>query len=702
MRRLPYALLPCLAAVLAAQPDDAQPDPALPDAERLNIEADIMEGSPATGLVTARGNVRVSDRGLLLLADELRYETQGDTLAAKGNVVLTRESNRVLAEELVYHRRDASFAATDVRLGGQLIYAEGESASGTPDEIVVTKARVIYGEPGPWQPTLTADRLTLLSGRRLQSENARAGIGDAQFVPFPRLQQDLTRPFLGDVALTGGFRRSLGAFALARAHVPLSESVRLGGDVGIYTSRGVMAGPSGRYSVAGETHRLAGHFRSGYIRDGGNREVDLLGEPVPKDRVFGEWQHSQALNRNLTLSAQLNWWSDSEVLRDFLPDAFFPVQEPDTFVESLYRGPNYFLSVFARFQPNRFHAVQERLPEIRLDLLPFSLGNGFVHHAQAGAAVLREDPPGGGPGLRSDRIDGYTAIERPFAPKEWLAFTPIAGGRVTHYAHSEGAARTGDATRLLGEVGFDAVLRSSATFDYRNPRWKIDGLRHLLTPRISYRYISGAEKDLARIPRIDRESFSTYLPPLGLGDIRHLDDLRPANTLRLSIDNILQTRDPTEGTRDLVSFNLANDFRFKRRPGEREVSELHAELSLTPASWVQVDLYQSLRPASMALKELNAAVSIRDGTVWSLRFANHFLRGEIEDYSIDGRYRINEVFEALTRVRYDARQRRFNEQSYGLAHNIGNIWLISYEMSLYSGRRRESSFGFRVSVEAVR
>ena len=86
----------------------------------------------------------------------------------------------------------------------------------------------------------------------------------------------------------------------------------------------------------------------------------------------------------------------------------------------------------------------------------------------------------------------------------------------------------------------------------------------------------------------------------------------------------------------------------------------------------------------------------------SALLGNNFLRREIHDYSIDGRMRLTERFEALTRLHYDVRRRRFNEQAYGIAQNIGNTWLISYTVSLYSGRRRESSFGFNVQIDTVR
>mgnify|MGYP006866426482 CR=1 FL=1 len=95
----------------------------------------------------------------------------------------------------------------------------------------------------------------------------------------------------------------------------------------------------------------------------------MLGRPIPVDRGYADWSHRQRLAPDLTLNARLNWWKDSDVLRDFRPEAYFPVQEPDTFVEATYAGANTLVSLFARFQPNSFQRVQERLPELRFDLV---------------------------------------------------------------------------------------------------------------------------------------------------------------------------------------------------------------------------------------------------------------------------------------------------------------------------------------------
>ncbi|MBL9186091.1 MAG: LPS assembly protein LptD [Opitutaceae bacterium] len=673
----------------------------------LGLDADDVQFRVVDGatVAEAKGNARFEGEGMLLTADAIRYEQRTESFYATGRVVLTRGTVRLLADRLTYRRTDGQFSAEGVRFGTPPYFAEAERAEGTPKELTLHRARVSYGEPGGWQPTFRAEKFTFAPNQRVETENASAGIGLTQPLPFPKFEHDFRRPIEAAVALNGGFRRSLGAFVEAGVMIPVSRTLRVGPDLGLYTARGVMIGPALSYSDPKDPEKLRGTFHSGYIRDHGDRSTDLLGRPIQPDRAWAEWQHHQQLAPNLTLNAQLHWWKDSEITRDFRPRAFFPVQEPDSFVEAIYGGANYFVTAFARVQPNRFHRVQERLPELRFDLLPLALPGGFVERFSASAAALREDPVGGvGRELRSDRLDAYYQLTRPVAATEWLAFTPVAGGRVTHYMGQRGATQPNpdNYTRVLGELGLDAALRASATFDYKNPVWKIDGLRHLVTPRFSYRYIPEADKGRARIPQIDRESFSTYLQPLGLGDRRNIDELHATNTLRLGLDNILQTRDPKSGPRDLVMLNVAADLRFRRPPGTRDLSEIHTELALTPARWLQVDVYQSFAARSLTLREFNSGITLRDGRVWSLRFSNNFLRHHLEDYAVHGRLRLNERFEALTKLHYDARKRRLNEQAYGLAHNLGNTWLISYTVSLYEGRRRENSFGFNVQVDTVR
>jgi LPS-assembly protein len=201
---------------------------------------------------------------------------------------------------------------------------------------------------------------------------------------------------------------------------------------------------------------------------------------------------------------------------------------------------------------------------------------------------------------------------------------------------------------------------------------------------------------------IDREVFSTELPPIDLGTIRNIDDLHGLHTLRLSLDNVLQTRDASYGSRDLLIFNLASDLNFSAQPGQRRWSQIYAQMALTPAPWLRFELFQRLSARSLALRELNTGLELVDRDWWTLRLSSAYLKNEIEQYNIEYERRVNEVWKGFAQLRYDAYVNRWNELSFGLRQNLRNTWNIRYEVSWYQGRQREGSFGINVDVGLIR
>jgi LPS-assembly protein len=640
----------------------------------------------------------------VLRADQIRFSHKTGIGIATGHVVLTKGSRRVLAEKVEYHFKDGSYTLDKPRVGEFPVYLSGASAEGNAQQLILHKAVASFLEPGPFTPTLAADTLTYtFANGSIQAQFPRLGVGTVHPLALPKFDQKMGFQLRSMLSLSGGFRSNLGAFIEPGIRLPVSENLRLGADLGIYTRRGLMFGPGGNYDLTlAPDSSLKGRFRSGYINDHGDRYVDVLGRKVASDRSYLSWEHQQKLSSSLTLEGRLGYWSDSEVVRDFRPSDFFNTQVPDTYLEALQTGENYHVSVFGRFQPNRYHEVQERLPELRYDLLPSPLVLGLYQRMQASLVSLSESSPTAAFAKRESlRADAYYGLTRNFSPREWLQLNAVAGTRVTDYSQTRGAAMAGGYTRGLAELGFDASLQSSGTWDYKNEQWKIDGLRHLFTPRISYRYIPEAERGQRYIPSIDRENFSTYLQPLGLGERRSIDDLHATNTLRLAFENTLQTRDSQYGSRDLASLTLANDFLFERQVGQRKVSETHLDLALMPTRWLRFEVYQSAAPQDLRTHEFNTGLTLHDGDVWALRLATHYLSGDISEYVLDYRHRLNEEFSIITRLHYDYRHSRFAEQSYGLRQVLDRTWAIYYNVTKYSGPRREGDFSLGFQIEAI-
>ncbi|MBK8477189.1 MAG: LPS-assembly protein LptD [Opitutaceae bacterium] len=642
---------------------------------------------------------------LTLTADEIRYNDQTGQANARGNLVLTRGDVRLVADEGTYTLADGKVRLKNTRAGYYPLYLQGRSLEGNMKEFTLTDATLTYGEPGFLTPTVRASSIDFVQGKNFKAHHAALRLGSIPLLPLPVFNQRLDAPPL-ETEIRAGLRSSIGTFLTVTTLAPVSAGVRIGPNIGLFSKRGVLIGPAARYDTQRGETTFTGELRSGWIHDfaGSNRRgLDSLDQRIGQERGLIDWRHLQTTGEHLSVMAQLAYWSDSEVVRDFDRSRFPRNQQPETFVEATYAGDNTLGSVFVRAQPNDFQITQRREPELSVQLLTSPQDLGFIHRGNVGFVSLHENAATFAPtlsNLSSKRFDAYYGVERPTVLAPWLTLTPVAGARLTHYLSPLGG--KDDYSRVLGQFGGDLRGHAYGQFEVKSERWHIDGLRHLLEPFVQYRYIPDAEKGRAYIPRIDRSVFSTRLQPIDLGEIRFLDDLNEINTLRYGLEQRLQTRDPKGGSRDLIALTLAQDLRFARRLGEHRSSDLHADLALMPARWLRLDFFQRLNLQNPRLEEFNSGITFTDGEFWSARFGTQFLRDQLEEYTLDGQIRLNERYALTGRWRFDAIDNSLYEQVYGLRQTIRNLWSIEYQIAFLEGQRHENGFQFRVSLEVFK
>jgi LPS-assembly protein len=712
------------------------------------ISASLLRGDSSLPQITASrtditdagtvfiGNARLDYDGSLLLADRIDYNPKTQIARASGHVSFTRSPQtdvtsraahpreraksktqttpqRLLADELTYNLSDRTFTVKNVRLGQDPLFISGSSVEGGPDKIVIQDAVVSLSEPSSISPSLRAGTVTYIPGDQIKANSARIGVGGTPLIPLSGFNQSANDPILQHMKARVGYGSRLGGELELSLLAPITRAFKLGGELDLYTNRGVMFGPAAAYELDNPYTTLKGSLSSGFISDRGKRGNDILGNPIQANREFIEWEHHQTIGDTVTLLGQVNYWSDSEVTRDFRPKEFELNQTPDNFLESYYTGDNYVVSAFTRFQPNDYHRVQRRLPEFRFDGLPVDAGAGIYHRVNASLAVL-EDTSLKAPTNtvnQVNRVDAYYGLTRPFTPNEWFSIKPVAGTRFTYYDRAQ--APRSDYARGLAEVGFDADVQASSTYAYKNERWDIDGLRHLVKPYVSYRAIGNADQGSnSAIPAIDRTTFATGLQPLGLADRRDIDTLGKTNTLRLGVNNALQTRDRNYASRNLAELDVAGDWRFDRTTGQDSLSAIQSQLTLTPAKWFSYDVYANASPNDLTIEEINTGVTFKDAGVWSLRVGTNVLesnpqdsatltntQGGIGEYTLDAHYFINEVYEAILRLRYDELGGRFTYKGITLRQNIRNLWFINYALAFSEGDSRSGSTSIKVSVE---
>jgi hypothetical protein len=187
----------------------------------------------------------------------------------------------------------------------------------------------------------------------------------------------------------------------------------------------------------------------------------------------------------------------------------------------------------------------------------------------------------------------------------------------------------------------------------------------------------------------------------------------------VGINNTLQTRDKAYGSLDLVTLDVDEDFNFQRAPGTVDFSDLHADLTISPARWLDLRLEDSVDPKSLTQQAVDTSVIIREGDIWSAKLGLGFLSDQYGSYNIPGlgsfpivgtdvyhaevRYRLNEVYEAFVRGDFDERAHIFVDQFYGFSQKVSNTWIVQYAIVFSNGPNKgQGHFGLNVNLGVVR
>ncbi len=685
-----------------------------------------LEFDEAAQRLIARGDARLDFQDTRVSADRITYYQEHSLADAYGNVAISRDGYRLIADQLSYDAQESVFAVETLRTGQWPIYISGVNAGGTTENITFKGATIYYGNPGRFTPNVSSDQIDFTSeeGAKLKMGSTTFRIGNVPIAKLPGYTHYIDQsPMLLDV--NAGSDSELGTYLQTTTLFPVNSWLRAGANLDLYSKRGVLAGPTAQYSYNSESQTIIGALSTGYIDDQGDPEPGLYNQPIDSERGFVEWRNQHHIGERINITASASYWSDSEVTRDFRDDYFSDNQQPDSFVEAVYAGDNYFLSAFGRFRPNDFQLVQERLPEVSFDLLPVPVFNtGAYQRFSASYAHLEENfgqvIPEIDQDSQSDRFDFTYRIERPILLTDWLTLTPLAGARVTHYENQEidplALGRYNDPygtptpselkddqfTREIYEVGFDLEARAYATYATQNKMWEINGLRHLVRPVLRYRYYSDPDAT-NEIAAIDRTAFDLNRPMLDLSDLRNVDSISETHLTRLGVENLFQTRAKGYGSRTLAALNFYQDILFEkdtRFDGDKQdtLNATWIELVLSPAPWLKFDLASRFQTESMSLEELRTRTSIRSGEIWEIGLSTVFLQDQIDQYRIDFIYRLNERYSFLIDTRYDGETGEFTSTEFGINTRLNNAWEIIYGLTFRQDSSRESDFEFTVRL----
>ncbi len=329
-----------------------------------------------------------------------------------------------------------------------------------------------------------------------------------------------------------------------------------------------------------------------------------------RDRTTGLWQwkftgkHQQADLMGFRMLAEVDEISDIDFFQEF----------ERSFDQNARRDSYSYLYLTRSWGPYALNIRSDRrvtflstnnvklhqLPEVELRVRPTRIGLSSLYWSLVSSANLFNVDRGGDLKATYGRIDAFPSVSYTLPGPSWLSLTPNLGARATYYTKRYTADRQSfepesiDRSYVEGGV---ALVGPSFSRIFSTSLGSFTKLKHLIEPRIDYRYVSDSG-DTSQIPVFDE-----------------VDSSPVANVARVTLANRLFGR-AGEGSsaREIGSLELFQDYSFDNplnRSSDGTVTSqrgpLGATLRLNPSSALSVDarasydtLFSSLRSTSLS------------------------------------------------------------------------------------------------------
>jgi LPS-assembly protein len=679
--------------------------------------------SEETGLLIASDNAVYTDENTTVEADEIRYNREEERIEAHGNVRVTRQGIRLLADTVIYNAADRSFSAKNFRAGYPPLFIEGESFVGDLDAIDFSNVQVYIREPVDHAPRLFFSEGTWVSDTAISGRGVRIDAFGGLNLPLPDLSYGFGQAAL-DVEASLGYEDNLGVYAQSSVLYPFSQRLALGGNLDLYSERGILIGPAAEWNSAND--RLKAWFNSGWIHDHSfeERALDVLNQPIDQDRGFVDTGLAlRSEDAALQFRAQATLLSDSEVLRDFRENTYFYKFQPDTYADFTWQQNDFLLNAFARSRLNEGYTVVERLPELNLEWLPRELGETQTYFQARLAATryrayeafipgiaLPQSPLGTGLMMASmpagttftdqlldfqNRFSASTTLTRPMHFRNGLSLVFRAGSLWRHFAWEDGAASN---ETWHGELGLDLSHTLARTYSVDWPRLGIDEVHHQSRLSIQHRWHPMEGTPASSDPiGYDTAHYRSLAPVLDLANLDFLDHLDDRHLIRLGWENRLRVREGGGNWEDSLRLALYQDIHLDA-PASDEWEALYTEVDFSPAPWLSFLWRHKILPEQQDTEASYFRTTLRSADLWSVTLEAEYLAAAIEHYSVSGFYRLTENLGLLGEFQLDARSNEWNRQVIGLSRRFANVWQLEVYASIAEDDRRQdnASVGMRL------
>jgi len=551
---------------------------------QVQLQADQVSFSSADNKAHAKGNVVVITKDKQLYCDRLQLDRVAKEVEAEGNVYLDTPQENIIARGLTYNFGDGTGEFRDARMYIDPYQLKGKTVDKISEKYMVVKQG--YLTTSDWDEPdyrISARRMDIYLHDRAVVHDMKIYLGKVPIMYLPYYVQDLkNRPLFTFIP---GHSKDFGYFLYTTVHLTLGPRMKLNVYEDIRERSGLSEGFDLKYNTS--------HFGSGIVRTyyGAENKIAakhrwkkynklgrLRGTTTHHERFRIIWRHQWQINQNTSAIWQIYKIHDYDIINNGFLKQYFPRE-----FKQGTSGPatdSYFLltrnmphgTLTFRIEDSRINRPLrgvEYYPQIQYVMNNVQIGKTgtFIKSTNEFSNLTHQDYPK----THTDktmRVDTYNDLSHPLKIA-FIRLNPHVGQEETYYS------RTADPFRyniIRGQFHTGADLTTSfyKTWGFAThfAGLNIDGLRHIITPNVSYVY-----------------QHEPTFPSTRLNQFDGIDSRARAHYIGLSLENRLQTHRNGKIV-DVIRALVSSNFALKEDPGRGGFGPVEALIDAYPTSWL--------------------------------------------------------------------------------------------------------------------
>jgi lipopolysaccharide assembly outer membrane protein LptD (OstA) len=639
----------------------------------VEINGDEINYLQGQGKVTVKGNVKMTYKDMELTCDEADYDTNSNIAHVKSNVKIKREGTTLYGDDVVYDFNTQNAQMVNIRMESPPIYGRADTADKeSKDKYVLKNSYVTTCNLETPHYRLIAKKIIVYPRVKIVAKNVLLKVDGVPVFYFPYYSHSLKDGSF-PVQIIPGRSKDWGSYLLTRWRYHINDENRGKVLSDWYEDRGWGRGVVHKMESAKFGSGLATYYflddklyktekREGKdgLFDRYPERMNISPKYLEDDRYKAQISYSWQPNPDLSILSEFNKFSDEFFIKDFFYREYEINPQPLSYTLFDYSFYNSSLSLLTQKRANRFFAETEYLPQLEYNIYNQQLGTtNFYLESQTTAGKLT---------YRGARVDTDYDTIRAYShdvlsyPKKikWFYLNPYIGFYGAHY--SKDIFKNANVSRFTAETGVDLSTKLYKIFDTDINIFgtKIETMRHLITPGVSYAYIR---------PPSGASNYNIY-------QFDSIDYLTRKETITFKLENKLQAKNK-EKVWDFIYFSPSAEYQVHQKGKGSYFSTVNTDLEIYPVEGISFNGDSKYDCVDKALKEANADITFKDtkNDKYSFSAGYRYARSENSQSTVRTEYQLTPKFRFKNYIRYEYSTGRFLEQEYSFRTDLHCWWL---------------------------